>query len=86
MDNLDNSFELAIERVAELAGDKAGNMKFVKMDLRDYDALDAMFASEKYVIGMVVAPHGCVILVCVLVCSAHISSKLRAETDRGCEQ
>lgn len=48
MDNLDNSFELAIERVAELAGEKAKNMKFVTVDLRDFDALDRLFAETKY--------------------------------------
>ena len=29
MDNLDNSFEEAWNRMKELAGDKAGDMKFV---------------------------------------------------------
>ena len=48
VDNLDNSFELAIERVAELAGEKSKNMKFVKVDLRDFDALDRLFAESKY--------------------------------------
>jgi UDP-glucose 4-epimerase len=48
VDNLDNSFELAIERVAELAGEKAKNMKFVTVDLRDFDALDRHFAETKY--------------------------------------
>lgn len=48
MDNLDNSFDLAIERVRELAGDKRSNMTFVKADLRDYDTLDRLFGSEKF--------------------------------------
>jgi len=47
IDNLDNSFQAAIDRVAELAGDKAANMKFVKGDLRNFDELDAIFAAEK---------------------------------------
>jgi UDP-glucose 4-epimerase len=48
MDNLDNSFEEAVKRVAELAGDKAANMRFVDVDLRDFAGLDAVFASEKF--------------------------------------
>lgn len=48
VDNLDNSFDLAIERVRELAGDKGSNMTFVKADLRDYDTLDRLFGSEKF--------------------------------------
>eukprot|EP00890_Picochlorum_soloecismus_P000025 jgi/Picsp_1/1022/NSC_04506-R1_udp-glucose 4-epimerase len=48
VDNLDNSFELAIERVVELAGEKAKNMKFIKVDLRDFDALDRLFAETKF--------------------------------------
>ena len=48
VDNLDNSFELAIDRVRELAGEeRSKKMKFVHMDLRNYDALDALFAAEK---------------------------------------
>jgi UDP-glucose 4-epimerase len=49
IDNLDNSFQLAVDRVAELAGDKAANMKFVQADLRDFDALDKLFEKEKLV-------------------------------------
>ena len=30
-DNLDNSFEAVFDRMKELAGDKAGSMKFVKV-------------------------------------------------------
>lgn len=30
-DNLDNSFEAVFDRMKELAGDKAGKMKFVKV-------------------------------------------------------
>lgn len=48
IDNLDNSFQLAVDRVSELAGDKAANLKFVKADLRDFDELDRLFAAEKY--------------------------------------
>ena len=47
IDNLDNSFQLAIDRVVELAGAKAGNMKFVKADLRNFDDLDRLFGAEK---------------------------------------
>jgi UDP-glucose 4-epimerase len=31
IDNLDNSFEEAYRRMQELAGDKAANMKFIKV-------------------------------------------------------
>ena len=47
LDNLDNSFQLAIDRVSELAGDKAGQMKFVKGDLRSFEDMDKLFAAEK---------------------------------------
>jgi hypothetical protein len=33
IDNLDNSFELAVVRVKELAGDKAANLKYVQVSL-----------------------------------------------------
>lgn len=47
LDNLDNSFQLAVDRVAELAGDKASAMTFVQGDLRDYDRLDQLFGAQK---------------------------------------
>jgi nucleoside-diphosphate-sugar epimerase len=31
MDNLDNSFQKAYDRMVELAGDKAKNMRFIKV-------------------------------------------------------
>ena len=31
LDNLDNSFQKAYDRMVELAGDKAGNMKFIQV-------------------------------------------------------
>ncbi len=37
VDNLDNSFQLAVDRVVELAGDKGANLTFVKADLRSFD-------------------------------------------------
>ena len=49
IDNLENSFQLAVDRIAELATDKASNMTFIKADLRDYDALDKIFAETKSV-------------------------------------
>jgi hypothetical protein len=51
IDNLDNSFQLAIDRVKELAGEKAANMTFIKEDLRNYEALDKIFSETKYVLG-----------------------------------
>lgn len=47
IDNLDNSFQLAVDRVKELAGDKAANMTFIKGDLRNYEALDKIFGETK---------------------------------------
>ncbi|KAJ3681332.1 hypothetical protein LUZ60_015821 [Juncus effusus] len=48
VDNLDNSSEAAIGRVVELAGDKGKNLVFRKIDLRDKDALDSLFASTNF--------------------------------------
>lgn len=48
VDNLDNSFQEAIDRVKELAEDKASNLKFVQCDLRNEADLDAAFASEQF--------------------------------------
>jgi len=33
--------------VRELAGDKAANMTFIKEDLRNYEAIDKIFAETK---------------------------------------
>jgi hypothetical protein len=38
---------LAVDRVRELAGDKAENMTFIKEDLRNYEALDKIFGETK---------------------------------------
>ncbi|GFQ08660.1 UDP-glucose 4-epimerase gepi48 [Phtheirospermum japonicum] len=48
VDNLDNSSEVAIERVRELAAKHGSNLTFHKMDLRDKPALEKLFASEKF--------------------------------------
>ncbi|PSC71614.1 UDP-glucose 4-epimerase [Micractinium conductrix] len=48
MDNLDNSFQKAYDRMVELAGDKAGQMKFVEGDLRNPEDLEKCFAAEKF--------------------------------------
>ncbi|KAJ0786572.1 putative isomerase [Helianthus annuus] len=48
VDNLDNSSEVAISRVRELAGDRGRNLSFHKMDIRDKPALEQLFASTKY--------------------------------------
>ncbi|KAG9153478.1 hypothetical protein Leryth_018734 [Lithospermum erythrorhizon] len=47
IDNLDNSSDIAIHRVRELAGPNAQNLSFHKGDLRDKPALEELFASEK---------------------------------------
>ncbi|XP_008799597.2 UDP-glucose 4-epimerase GEPI48 [Phoenix dactylifera] len=48
VDNLDNSSDVAIERVSELAGEAGKNLRFHKIDLRDKEALDKVFASTKF--------------------------------------
>ncbi|XP_061361025.1 UDP-glucose 4-epimerase GEPI48 [Gastrolobium bilobum] len=48
IDNLDNSSEMAITRVKELAGKFANNLSFHKLDLRDRDALEKIFSSTKF--------------------------------------
>ncbi|KAK4400955.1 UDP-glucose 4-epimerase GEPI48 [Sesamum angolense] len=48
VDNLDNSSEIAVKRVQELAGEHGSNLSFHKIDLRDKPALEKLFASEKF--------------------------------------
>ncbi|KAG1346698.1 UDP-glucose 4-epimerase GEPI48 [Cocos nucifera] len=48
VDNLDNSSDVAIKRVAELAGESGENLSFHKIDLRDKEALDKVFALTKF--------------------------------------
>ncbi|KAF8033377.1 hypothetical protein BT93_D2092 [Corymbia citriodora subsp. variegata] len=48
VDNLDNSSEIAIQRVKELAGEYGSNLDFHKMDLRNRPALEELFASTKF--------------------------------------
>ncbi|XP_059643916.1 UDP-glucose 4-epimerase GEPI48-like [Cornus florida] len=49
IDNLDNSCDIAIKRVQELAGPEyASNLSFHKIDLRDKTALGKIFASTKF--------------------------------------
>ncbi|KAL2234648.1 UDP-glucose 4-epimerase GEPI48 [Sesamum indicum] len=48
VDNLDNSSEIAVKRVQELAGEHGSNLTFHKIDLRDKPALEQLFASEKF--------------------------------------
>lgn len=48
VDNLDNSSQIAIDRVAELAGEFAKNLLFQKVDLRDKAALEKIFASSSF--------------------------------------
>ncbi|CAA7410196.1 unnamed protein product [Spirodela intermedia] len=48
IDNLDNSSEVAVKRVVELAGEFGGNLSFHKIDLRDKEALERVFASTKF--------------------------------------
>ncbi|XP_058778336.1 UDP-glucose 4-epimerase GEPI48-like [Vicia villosa] len=48
VDNLDNSSEVAIRRVKELAAEFGNNLNFHKVDLRDRAALEKIFASTKF--------------------------------------
>ncbi|PWZ52854.1 UDP-glucose 4-epimerase 2 [Zea mays] len=48
VDNLNNSSELAVRRVAALAGDHSRNLSFHKIDLRDKGALEMVFASTRF--------------------------------------
>nr|ANC33518.1 UDP-glucose 4-epimerase [Albuca bracteata] len=48
VDNLDNSSEIAIKRVAKLAGDKGRHLTFYQVDLRDKRSLDGIFSSTKF--------------------------------------
>ncbi|KAF8701839.1 hypothetical protein HU200_033162 [Digitaria exilis] len=48
VDNLNNSSELAVRRVAALAGDHSRNLSFHKVDLRDKGALETVFASTRF--------------------------------------
>ncbi|XP_020098586.1 UDP-glucose 4-epimerase 1-like [Ananas comosus] len=48
VDNLDNSSDIAIKRVAELAGEFGKNLSSQKIDLRDKDALTKIFSSTNF--------------------------------------
>ncbi|TKY71036.1 UDP-glucose 4-epimerase GEPI48 [Spatholobus suberectus] len=48
VDNLDNSSEVAIHRVKELAGEFGNNLSFHKVDLRDRAALEQIFVSTQF--------------------------------------
>ncbi|KAI3689871.1 hypothetical protein L2E82_47841 [Cichorium intybus] len=48
IDNLDNSSQIAINRVQELAGDHAVNLVFHKIDIRNKPALENLFTSTKF--------------------------------------
>ncbi|KAJ1438072.1 UDP-glucose 4-epimerase [Sesbania bispinosa] len=48
VDNLDNSSEIAIHRVKELAREFANNLSFHKLDIRDRNALEKVFSSTKF--------------------------------------
>ncbi|KAH7657852.1 UDP-glucose 4-epimerase protein [Dioscorea alata] len=48
VDNLDNSSQVAIDRVAELAGDLGKNLTFFKIDIRNKADLEKIFASENF--------------------------------------
>ncbi|AES93939.1 putative UDP-glucose 4-epimerase [Medicago truncatula] len=48
VDNLDNSSEVAVRRVKELAAEFGKNLNFHKVDLRDKAALEQIFSSTKF--------------------------------------
>ncbi|KAK8652325.1 hypothetical protein V6N13_061345 [Hibiscus sabdariffa] len=48
VDNLDNSSEVSIKRVKELAREFANNLSFHQVDLRDRPAIEKIFAQTKF--------------------------------------
>ncbi|KAK1565740.1 hypothetical protein Q3G72_033803 [Acer saccharum] len=48
VDNLDNSSEISISKVRELAGSFSTNLSFHKVDLRDRPALEKLFSKTKF--------------------------------------
>ncbi|KAK3013971.1 hypothetical protein RJ639_008131 [Escallonia herrerae] len=48
VDNLDNSSQIAVERVQKLAGEYGSNLSFHQIDLRDKPALEQLFATTKF--------------------------------------
>lgn len=48
VDNLDNSSDIALNRVKELAGEHGKNLSFHKVDLRDKPALEKIFSEKKF--------------------------------------
>lgn len=48
IDNLDNSSEIALKRVKEIAGEHGSNLSFHKVDLRDKPAIKEIFRSNKF--------------------------------------
>ncbi|KAH9606143.1 hypothetical protein KSS87_006879 [Heliosperma pusillum] len=48
LDNLDNSSEIALHRVKQLASDFSHNLSYRKADLRDKESLDKIFSSTKF--------------------------------------
>lgn len=48
VDNLSNSFERVHDHLKRLAGSRAENLKFWKVDVLDTEALDKLFSAEKF--------------------------------------
>ncbi|XP_042389588.1 UDP-glucose 4-epimerase GEPI48-like [Zingiber officinale] len=48
VDNLDNSSEVAVQRVAELAGGFGKNLAFHRIDIQDKEALEKVFHTSKF--------------------------------------
>ncbi|CAL9764356.1 unnamed protein product [Musa acuminata subsp. burmannicoides] len=48
LDSLNNSSEVAVERVRDLAGEFGKNLAFHRVDLRDREALESVFSSTKF--------------------------------------
>lgn len=48
VDNLDNSSEIALDRVKKLAGDFGNNLSFHQVDLRNKPALEKIFTETKF--------------------------------------
>ncbi|XP_020098368.1 UDP-glucose 4-epimerase 5-like [Ananas comosus] len=82
VDNLDNSSDISIKRVAELAGEFGKNLSFQKIDLRDKDALTKIFSSTK-ILSLQVRDY----IHVVDLADGHIAAlqKLFEDSSLGCE-
>lgn len=69
LDNLDNSFQKAYDRMVELAGDKAGNMKFIKVGGSGGGEGAASPPLRRFDVLLHV-PYACILAPCLPTCRA----------------